>query len=173
MSNNFQLVQSMIADLFIGCGISLIIIAFVFRNLYKDDGNIIPDMLDGFSMVGYSHFDLHRAVSSPFKLPDEIKDDVYEPPVIVPMNYPTYTEDNCPGHVASAYDGKICGRCGVHIDSLRPPDDPEIIVNEYRAQQNIVTIKPKTSNEPPVEIQHKSAVGNLSQIPLPNPFGDF
>lgn len=33
-----------------------------------------------------------------------------------------YDEDSCPGHVASASDPKVCGRCGVHIDSLRPDD---------------------------------------------------
>lgn len=32
-------------------------------------------------------------------------------------------EESCPGHVASENDPKVCGRCGVHIDSLRPPDD--------------------------------------------------
>jgi len=32
-------------------------------------------------------------------------------------------EEDCPGHVASEGDPKICGRCGVHIDSLRPPED--------------------------------------------------
>lgn len=32
-------------------------------------------------------------------------------------------EENCTGHVASNGNAKICGRCGVHIDSLRPPDD--------------------------------------------------
>lgn len=31
----------------------------------------------------------------------------------------------CPGHVASATDPKRCGRCGIHIDELRP-DDQEI-----------------------------------------------
>ncbi|MGJ5163208.1 hypothetical protein [Bradyrhizobium sp. HKCCYLR1051] len=30
-------------------------------------------------------------------------------------------ENACPGHVASPADPKVCGRCGVHIDSLRPP----------------------------------------------------
>jgi len=30
------------------------------------------------------------------------------------------SEDDCPGHVASADDPRVCGRCGVHIDSLRP-----------------------------------------------------
>lgn len=30
------------------------------------------------------------------------------------------TEEMCPGHVASAADPKVCARCGVHIDSLRP-----------------------------------------------------
>jgi len=28
-------------------------------------------------------------------------------------------EQNCPGHVASRFDPKICGHCGIHIDSLR------------------------------------------------------
>ena len=34
-----------------------------------------------------------------------------------------YDEDHCPGHVASRLDRKVCGLCGIHIDSLRPPDD--------------------------------------------------
>lgn len=29
-------------------------------------------------------------------------------------------ENECSGHVASTHDAKVCGRCGVHIDSLRP-----------------------------------------------------
>jgi len=32
-------------------------------------------------------------------------------------------ESNCPGHVASALNRKVCARCGTHIDELRP-DDP-------------------------------------------------
>lgn len=32
-------------------------------------------------------------------------------------------ENDCPGHVASANNPKICARCGVHIDSLRPPEE--------------------------------------------------
>ena len=32
-------------------------------------------------------------------------------------------EDECPGHVASIMDPKVCGQCGTHIDSLRPDDD--------------------------------------------------
>lgn len=32
-------------------------------------------------------------------------------------------EDNCPGHVASDADPKVCRHCGVHIDSLRPSED--------------------------------------------------
>lgn len=36
-----------------------------------------------------------------------------------------HTEESCPGHVASGADAKVCGRCGVHIDSLRPDDDAE------------------------------------------------
>lgn len=31
-----------------------------------------------------------------------------------------YAEEFCPGHVASESDARICGRCGVHVDSLRP-----------------------------------------------------
>ncbi len=34
-----------------------------------------------------------------------------------------FTEETCPGHVASRSDPKVCGRCGVHIDSFRPDDD--------------------------------------------------
>jgi hypothetical protein len=34
-----------------------------------------------------------------------------------------YIDDNCPGHVASVGDPKLCGRCGVHVDSFRPDDD--------------------------------------------------
>lgn len=34
-----------------------------------------------------------------------------------------HTEETCLGHVASANNSKICGRCGTHIDSLRPDDD--------------------------------------------------
>lgn len=33
-------------------------------------------------------------------------------------------EQDCRGHVASANDPRVCGRCGVHIDSLRPDDAP-------------------------------------------------
>jgi hypothetical protein len=32
----------------------------------------------------------------------------------------THDEESCRGHVASEHDPKVCGRCGVHIDSLRP-----------------------------------------------------
>lgn len=31
-----------------------------------------------------------------------------------------YDEEDCPGHVAWERNPKVCGRCGVHIDSLRP-----------------------------------------------------
>ena len=31
-------------------------------------------------------------------------------------------EASCYGHVASEHDPKICGRCGTHIDGLRPDD---------------------------------------------------
>lgn len=34
-------------------------------------------------------------------------------------------EQSCPGHVASKDDPKVCGRCGVHIDSLRPDNEGE------------------------------------------------
>lgn len=33
-----------------------------------------------------------------------------------------FTEETCPGHIASAHDRKICGHCGLHIDSLRQPE---------------------------------------------------
>lgn len=31
-------------------------------------------------------------------------------------------EEECPGHVASDTDPKVCQHCFVHIDSLRPDD---------------------------------------------------
>lgn len=31
-------------------------------------------------------------------------------------------ENDCPGHVASKADAKVCAHCGTHIDSLRPDD---------------------------------------------------
>ena len=34
-----------------------------------------------------------------------------------------YAEEACPGHVASRFDHKICGLCGVHVNSFRPDDD--------------------------------------------------
>lgn len=34
-------------------------------------------------------------------------------------------EAACPGHVASEGDPKVCGRCGLHIDSLRPDEELE------------------------------------------------
>lgn len=30
-----------------------------------------------------------------------------------------YTEEACPKHVASTTDKKVCGNCGVHVDSFR------------------------------------------------------
>ena len=32
----------------------------------------------------------------------------------------TFSENSCPGHVASADNPKVCDRCGTHIDSRRP-----------------------------------------------------
>lgn len=37
-------------------------------------------------------------------------------------DYP-FDEQTCPGHIASESDPKVCGRCGTHIDSLRPSSD--------------------------------------------------
>lgn len=34
-----------------------------------------------------------------------------------------FTEEHCPGHIASERDAKVCLRCGTHIDSLRPDDN--------------------------------------------------
>ena len=46
----------------------------------------------------------------------------------VPMaiELPALPEQDCPGHVATDHDPKVCARCGVHIDDLRPPDDDEV-----------------------------------------------
>ena len=34
-----------------------------------------------------------------------------------------YTDQSCPGHVASDNDNKICERCGIYIDDLRPVEE--------------------------------------------------
>lgn len=39
--------------------------------------------------------------------------------------YP-FTEEPCPEHVASFDDPKICGRCGMHVDSMRPDEIEEV-----------------------------------------------
>lgn len=36
--------------------------------------------------------------------------------------FASFSEENCPGHVAWPNDRKVCGFCGVHIDELRPPE---------------------------------------------------
>jgi hypothetical protein len=41
-------------------------------------------------------------------------------------------EGNCPGHVASKRDPKICGICGTHINSLRPEPDHWSTPHGYR-----------------------------------------
>lgn len=38
-------------------------------------------------------------------------------------DFVAFDEQSCPGHVASNDNPKVCGRCGTHIDSLRPLDD--------------------------------------------------
>ena len=45
----------------------------------------------------------------------------------------SFTEENCRGHVASSKDPKTCGRCGVHIDSLRPDED-DPVTRPHRSQ---------------------------------------
>jgi hypothetical protein len=42
-----------------------------------------------------------------------------------------HLQDDCPGHVASEADMKICGRCGMHIDEMRPPDDDDDPFNPH------------------------------------------
>lgn len=44
--------------------------------------------------------------------------------VIVSPSY-QYDEYECPGHVASSDNAKICALCGTHVDSLRPDDEVE------------------------------------------------
>jgi predicted HAD superfamily Cof-like phosphohydrolase len=34
-----------------------------------------------------------------------------------------FSEEMCPGHTASDTDKKVCRHCGIHVDSLRPPED--------------------------------------------------
>lgn len=37
------------------------------------------------------------------------------------ISYP-YREEECPGHIASEGNVKVCARCGVHIDDFRPDE---------------------------------------------------
>lgn len=56
-----------------------------------------------------------------------------EPAVAAPES--RFTEEACPGHVASENDPKICGRCGIHIDSLLPPDEGAAPLAEPRVPE--------------------------------------
>ena len=35
-------------------------------------------------------------------------------------------QDACSGHIASAANAKVCDRCGIHIDALRPDDNDPV-----------------------------------------------
>lgn len=41
----------------------------------------------------------------------------------------TFSEEDCPGHIAAPSYIKICVRCGVNIDSLRPDESLSIFTN--------------------------------------------
>ncbi len=47
--------------------------------------------------------------------------------IVAQVGEPINLAGSCPGHVASASDAKVCDRCGVHIDELRPDDDGDPI----------------------------------------------
>jgi hypothetical protein len=51
-------------------------------------------------------------------------DEDTQPAIVSPMYQ--YDEQECPGHVASKDDAKICALCGTHVDSLRPEDEVEL-----------------------------------------------
>ena len=64
------------------------------------------------------------AGSTPYRPCDVIRTDENE---VLELYGPWFlTEEACPGHVASHGDPKVCGRCGTHIDSLRPPDEEDV-----------------------------------------------
>lgn len=46
-----------------------------------------------------------------------------------------WTEETCPGHVASNSDSQTCDRCGVHINELRPFDEDDDDILTQRALQ--------------------------------------
>lgn len=54
-----------------------------------------------------------------------------EPPLCSHCGHKHYPIDCC-GHVASGHNPKICARCGIHIDSLRPDDDDEMDYGDGR-----------------------------------------
>ena len=53
----------------------------------------------------------------------ELDDDERFPRDILTRAVTDDRDAECSGHVASANDPKVCGRCGIHIDELRPDDD--------------------------------------------------
>jgi len=65
-------------------------------------------------------------------------------------------EEDCPGHVASEHNSKICGICGIHIDSLRPPDRPVVYVNHtIRTQADLDVYREQVAS------------GEIKYIPAP------
>lgn len=62
-----------------------------------------------------------RAVENARSLRDDLTKFILAVDAAQPAAVPS-DEQSCPGHVASDSDPKVCGRCGIHIDSLRPDD---------------------------------------------------
>lgn len=54
---------------------------------------------------------------------DDLKAACAKKPPAIDKAQLQWSEENCPGHVAWSVNPKICANCGVHIDSLRPPED--------------------------------------------------
>jgi hypothetical protein len=78
---------------------------------------------------GWSHRETVEETAARFKRAKQDRKDPHDDAahahwrsVIAEAEARVVDEQNCPGHVASERDPKICGRCGTHIDSLRPPE---------------------------------------------------
>ncbi|RWE78520.1 MAG: hypothetical protein EOS63_17340 [Mesorhizobium sp.] len=71
----------------------------------------------------------------------------------------------CPGHVASATDPKVCARCGIHIDELRPDEEDPINLAgsgpvQIEAREEIAP--PASAMRGPLSIGGPGGVGELT-----------
>ena len=111
---------------------------------------MLPRMLNVGAEDSGMFYDFERDV---FLEPIEGEDT--QPIIVSPIVY-DYDEQSCPNHIASENNIKVCARCGTHIDSLRPPEDDEVV-----SAANESYISPSTPTAP--SAGHPSISGPLKR----------